>query len=280
MRSLEGPGTDPTDDLETTLFLQALEGRFGVDFLSFNPSDMRRKLAHYVTSTGAVSVSALQGSILRDEALGARVIRMLNRSRASPVADIYRVMALRCAVLPILRSSPWPALWLADCSDLRELVLLTVLLKEEGLFERTRVFMTSNSEHTIEELRSTTLSVEDADALQTLHQGSGGRSKLSKYLQARRGKFLLDSRLQSSTTWHVHNLATDASFGEFQVIVAPRPLNEYGDALRARAVSVFDKSLCTFGVLQIDDRNSARPPVLGHRFTAVLPSYGLYRKTG
>lgn len=74
--------TATANDLETTLFLQALEGQLGVDFLSFNPTDMQRKLARYVTSTGVASVSALQGSILRDETLGAEVIRMLNRSSA------------------------------------------------------------------------------------------------------------------------------------------------------------------------------------------------------
>lgn len=276
----EKAATATADDLETTLFLQALEGQFGVDFLSFNPADMQRKLARYVTSTGAASVSALQGSILRDEALGAQVIRMLNRSSASSLGDVFHVMALRCAVLPILRSSPWPVVWLADCASLRELVLLLALLKEEDLLERTRVFVTSNSAQTIEELQSLTLSVEEVNELHKLHQGSGGRTELSRYLQGEGEEFVLDPMLRSPISWHVHNLATDASFGEFQAIVAPRPLSEYGDALRERAVSLFGKSLCSFGVLQIDDKRSARPIALDRRFASVLPSYGVYRKNG
>jgi chemotaxis protein methyltransferase CheR len=278
--SSEKAATATADDLETTLFLQALEGQFGVDFLSFNPADMRRKLARYVTSTGAASVSALQGSILRNEALGGQVIRMLNRSSASSLGDIFHVMALRCAMLPILRSSPWPTVWLADCSNLRELVLLLVLLKEEDLLERTRVFMTSNSDHTIEELQSSTLSSDEVNELQKLHQGSGGRTELSKYMQGVGEEFVLDPTLRSSISWHAHNLATDASFGEFQAIVAPRPLSEYGVALRERAVSIFGTSLCSFGVLQIDDRRSTRPLAQDRRFASVLPSYGVYRKIG
>jgi chemotaxis protein methyltransferase CheR len=280
VRRFETAATETADDLEATLFLQALEGQFGVDFLSFNPAEMRRKLACYVTSTGAASLSALQGNVLRNEALGMEVIRMLNRSSASSLGDIFHVMALRCAVLPILRSSPWPTVWLADCSNLRELVLLLALLKEEGLLERTRVFMTSSSVHTIEELQSLTLSVDEVNELQKLHQGSGGKTELSRYLQVVGEEFVLDPTLRSSISWHVHNLATDASFGEFQAIVAPRPLSEYGGALRERAMSIFSKSLCSFGVLQIDARHSPRPTALGHRFAAVLPSYGVYRKIG
>jgi chemotaxis protein methyltransferase CheR len=269
-----------TEDLETTLFLQALEGRFGVDYLAFNAADMRHKLACYVASTGTVSVSALQGRILRDEALGAEVIRMLGRSSAPAPGDIFRVMALRCAMLPILRSSPWPAVWLADCSHLWDLVLLLALLQEEDLLKRTRVFMTSNVEQAINGLQSLSLSAEDVRALQKLHQGSGGRNDLSTYLQRRDDEFVLDPALLESTSWHVHNLATDASFGEFQAVVASRPLSEYGNALRERAMSVFGRSLCSFGVLQIDDLHATRPAGLGHQFTPVLPSYGVYRKAG
>jgi chemotaxis protein methyltransferase CheR len=272
VRRSERADKPAAEDLETRLFLQALEGRFGVDFLSFNPEQMRHKLAHYVAATGAVSLSALQGAVLRDEALGAQVIRMLNRSSHPPRCDVFRVMALRCAVLPILRSSPWPAVWLADCSDLQELILLLALLEEEDLLKRTRVFMTSNSE------QSMMFSVEDVQALQKLHGGSGGQNELSRYLQRQDGGFVIDAKLYQATSWHIHNLATDASFGEFQTVVASRPLSEYGTPLRERALSVIGKSLCSFGILQIDERHATRPAGLGHQFSAVLPSYGVFRK--
>jgi chemotaxis protein methyltransferase CheR len=267
-----------TEEFETRLFLQALESRFGVDFLSFNVVDMQRKLADFVVCVGAGSVSALQGRILRDDTLGIEVIRMLNRSSALARNDVFRVMALRCAVLPILRSSPWPAVWLADCSDLRELVLLLALLTEEALCKRTRVFITNNSAQVIDELCSSTLSAEEVHELQELHQGSGGRRDLFAYLQEQADRFVINPALLESTSWHVHNLVTDASFGEFQVVVASRPLHEYGSILRERAISVFGTSLCAFGVMQIDDQHTARPANLGRCFMPVMPSYGIYRK--
>lgn len=84
--------------------------------------------------------------------------------------------------------------------------------------------------------------------------------------------------LQASTSWHVHNLATDASCGELKAVVVARPLSEYGDAFRERSVQVFGKRLCPFGVLQINDRHAARPKTLDYLFSAVLPTYGVYRK--
>lgn len=266
------------DELETLLFLNALNGRFGVDFLGFNPAQMRAKLKAYVAATGAESISALQGRALRDDAVGADVVRALNRSCASSPGDMFRLMALRCAILPILRSSPWPAVWLADCADVRVPVLLLALLKEEDLLERTRLFVTSGSEHALEEMKALELSVGEVQALQKMHHSSGGRAKLTGYLRERDGKLIFRPELRASVSWHVHHLATDASFREFQVIIAPRSLAEYGDVLCSRALRLFSESLCQFGILQLDDVHCRGVLLSDKQLEPVLREYGLYRR--
>jgi chemotaxis protein methyltransferase CheR len=239
---------------------------------------MRGKLEAYVAAAGAESISALQGRALRDEALGADVVRVLNRSTAAPQDDVFRVMALRCALLPMLRSSPWPTVWLADCTEVRDLVLLLALLHEEHLLERTRVFVTSGSEHALQALRALTLTGAEVEQLERLHAGSGGRAPLSTHLQAEGDGFTLDAVLRTPLSWHVHHLATDGSFRECHGIIASRPLAEYGDALRARALHLFGDSLCSFGVLQLDDIVCNRLTLQGRHLVPVLPEYGVYRK--
>lgn len=271
-------GRDAAAELEATLFLQALEGQFGVDFLGFEAHDIRRKLDDYVARAGVASASVLQGQVLRDAALGADVICALSQSGASALGENFHLMALRCSVLPILRSSPWPAIWLADCSDVRLLVLLLVLLKEEGLLERTRIFMTSSSEQALAGMQQFALSADEVALVHKLHRASGGKTALAEYLVEDGAGFVLDAALRTAVSAHVHHLGTDASFREFHAIIAARPLTEYGDALRERALRVFSDSLCPFGVLQLDDVQCARPPVLGERFVPVLPAYGIYRR--
>jgi chemotaxis protein methyltransferase CheR len=268
------------DALETRLFLQALEGRFGVDFLGFEAGPMQAKLEACLAASGAESISALQGRALRDELLGADVIRALNRSNTATPGEVFHQMALRCALLPLLRSAPWPAVWLADCTDAHVPVLLLALLHEENLLERTRVFVTSGAEHALDDLRALRLSGADVERLQALHHSSGGQTHLTRHLRREGDTFTLDPALRAPLSWHVHHLGTDASFREFHAILAPRPLAEYGDALRARALRVFSASLCPFGVLQLDDGGCSRAALLGERFEPVLGDYGVYRRIG
>jgi chemotaxis protein methyltransferase CheR len=259
------------DELETVLLLQALEGRFGVDFLSFDVARLQSKLAAYVAESGADNISALQGRALRDEALGAELIRVINRSEASSLGEPFHLMALRCSLLPILRSSPWPAVWLADCTDLR-------VLEEEGLLARTRVFVTSGSEQALEAMRSHAFSDADVETLERLHGGSGGTGNIGDHLQANDGGFVVKPALRSLVSWHVHHLATDTSFREFHAIIATRPLGEYGDALRARALRVFNDSLCPFGVLQVDDAYKKDIAHIAKELEPVLGQFGVYRR--
>lgn len=119
------------------------------------------------------------------------------------------------------------------------------------------------------------------DPLQRLHQGSGGRTELFRYLREVDGEFVLAPTLRGSTLWHIHNLATDASFGEFQAIVAPRPLNEFTAVSFASAQHWYLTRafvLSAFYRLTMGVRHEQLHLATGS--TAVLPSYGAYGKIG
>jgi chemotaxis protein methyltransferase CheR len=273
------PGFDGVaeGDLETVLFLAALHARFGADFRGFNPARIQNKLEGLVQRLGLASISALQGEVLRSDALGTEAIALLSGGRTSSVGHPDFLMALRCAMVPILRSSPWPAIWLADCSDAGLVILLLALLDEEELAGRTQVFVTSASEAgaAMAELR---ISAMEMAELEHRHRSSGGRNALGSYFEPDRECFSLSRKLSACVTSHAHNLPSDASFREFQAIVCARPWDEYGDALQQRALGIFSDSLCTFGTLQVDFSGSVRTALGDPSFAPFLPAQGVYRR--
>ena len=286
--------------LETSLFLTALHARFGADFRGFNPVVIKAKLDEQVLRSQLPHISALQGAVLRDQKLGHEVIRLLSTGHSASLNDSHLLMALRFAVVPILRSSPWPAIWIADCTHPGLVVLIAAMLKEEGQLERTQIYVTSADETFIEEIPRLRISAEDAEQLERLHQANGGHGSLRAYLDpapagetenagegsspgadgdnSQRGGFTLGSATRASLTCHVHDLASDASFREFETVVCARPLREYGFELQQRALGIFSESLCGFGVLQIDPSSAMRTLAADFSFAPVLPGQGLYRR--
>jgi hypothetical protein len=275
---LDSTATVIADELETVLFLRALEGGFGANFLGFALGHLRDKLVSYVTASGAESISALQGRALRDHGLAAEVICALNASTGPRLDNVFPLMALRCALLPLLRSAPWPAVWVADCTSVDVPLLLLAVLAEQGLAERTRVFVTSGVEQALEDMRTRPVSHAEVERLQKLHLGSGGNGPLYRYLRKEGDGFVLDSASSGPLSWHVHHVGSDASFREFDAIVASRPLDEYDDTLRRRALGLFSESLSSFGVLQMNDMQSNRAALDRVHLEPMLGDYGVYRK--
>lgn len=267
-------------DLETLLFLRVLEERFGAHFLDFELGHMRGKLLPLVAANGLESISALQGRALRDGGLAAGVIRALNGSTGPVLDNVFHVMALRCAVLPLLRSAPWPAVWVADCSSVHVPLLVLALLAEENLAGRARIFVTSGVEQSLEDMRTLPISRAALARLQELHLGSGGSGQLRRYLRACGDGFVLDPALCGPLSWHVHHMGSDASFREFDAIVAPRLFSEYNENLRTRALNLFGESLVPFGVLQLNGMQCNRAALERAGFEPVLAEYGVVRKTG
>lgn len=264
--------------LETSLFLTALHARFGADFRGFNPMVIKAKLEELVSQCQLSNISVLQGRVLRDERLGHDVIRLLSTGPNASMNDTHLLRALRFAIAPILRSSPWPAIWIADCTNTGLVVLIAAMLKEEGQLERTKIYVTSADELFVKELPALYMSIADTEQLEGVHLANGGQGRLYSYLDYDGDGFTLGEAMRASLTCHVHDLASDASFREFETVVCARPLREYGFELQQRALGIFSESLCGFGVLQIDPSSAMRTLAVEHCFTPVLPGQGLYRR--
>ena len=76
----------------------------------------------------------------------------------------------------------------------------------------------------------------------------------------------------------VHDLASDASFNEFHLIVCRGLVSRFGPSLAARARQVLGASLCRFGFLVL---GPGQAPVAGDpAFEVVRADLGLYRRIG
>ena len=56
-------------------------------------------------------------------------------------------VAFREKVVPLLRTYPFTRIWCAGCSTGEEVYSLAILLEEEGLYDRTRIYATDINEH-------------------------------------------------------------------------------------------------------------------------------------
>ncbi len=236
---------DDIGGIETGLFVEALYRRYGIDFRGYRREAIGPRLAALAARTGVPDISSLQGRVLRDPVFCREAARALGAVNSEFLADESCLTALRLAVLPILRSSSWPTLWLADAGSPELLMRILAILGEEDLLRRTEVFVTTANEDVLADLAQ----------VRTDHAAMFENVMLAQY-----------------------DLATDASFKEFAVIVCQRPLSDFEPELQGRALAVFAESLCNFGILQVEAPGHLLAAEFGRDFTAVLSEQGIYRR--
>ena len=268
------------DRLETDLLLEGLYQLHGADFRGYARAPLMQRLHAYLHGAGIGSISLLQDRILRSRVQADALVRALSLRPTALFADIEGVLHLRATLGPYLRSCPLPKLWIAESTSAEEVFGLVILLIEEGLYDKTLIFVTAADDALLAETRAGSFDVADMARYEDNYRRSGGRHALADYCSNVDGRMTFGANLRSNLIWAQYDLATDRSFNEFQLIVCRRVLPEFGPLLRRRALHLFADSLSPFGILAVDVQEELDQAPLAFQFQTVSRPHGLYRRTG
>ncbi len=160
-------------------------------------------------------------------------------------------------VVPLLRTYPYPRLWVAGCSTGQEAYSLAILLREEGLYDRCRIYATDLNEVVLEQARAGVLPLACARGVRT-ELSCGRRHPRAVRLLHSRQDFGRDrsSCAGSDRAVFRHDLARDASFNEFHVIFCRNVLMYFDEALRYRVHQLLCDSLVRLGFLGLGQSES------------------------
>jgi chemotaxis protein methyltransferase CheR len=247
------------EELEIALLLEAVHQRQGYDFRGYALSPLRRRIHRRVSEEAAGTVAGLLARVLHDPAAMQRLVQGLSVTTTSMFRDPAFFRRLRETVLPLLRTYPAIRIWHAGCSSGEEVYSLAILLAEEGLYDRSRVYATDVHPWLLHRAATGTLELEAVRRWTPSYEAAGGRSRLGDYY-TRQGEWaVLDPGLRRNVMFAQHNLATDASFNEFHLILCRNVMMYFAAPLQRRAQALLDASLVRFGFLGLGRRETLEP---------------------
>ena len=165
-----------------------------------------------------------------------------------------RHLALRQKVIPFLRTYPFIQVWHPGCGTGAEVYATAILLREEGLHDRTRVYATEDNETVLTRARQATYPLASLGETALHYQQSGGTSTLSEYYSVSGDQIVLRPLLAQHVAFFLHDPATDASFNQFQLILCRGAMTR----LAPRVFDLLHGSLCRFGILGLGPGESLR----------------------
>lgn len=275
------PQRDRSIDLEAVEIELLLEGAFrvyGYDFRNYAAASLKRRIWHTVRRENLTTISALQDKILHDPACLERFVLSLSVNVTSMFRDPSFYLALRTHVVPLLRTYPFIRIWHAGCATGEEVYSMAILLQEENLYHRCRLYATDINEEVIKKAKTGIFPLELMQEYTQNYLQAGGKRAFSEYYTAAYNSAIFRASLKENMVFSQHNLVTDSSFNEFHVILCRNVLIYFNQELQAKVYKLFHDSLINFGILGLGKPETLKFTPYEQKYQQLVATEKLYRR--
>ena len=249
------------DDLETIeieLLLEAIYRHYGYDFRNYARGSLRRRLWKRVHAEGLRTMSALQERVLHDPGAMQSLLMDLSVTVTAMFRDPSFYLALREKVVPVLRTYPFIRIWNAGCSTGEEVYSMAILLLEEGLYGRSRIYATDINEGVLDRARAASISLERMKGFTQNYIRAGGKRAFSEYYEVHGRHAHLRRDLLDNVVFAQHNLVSDGAFNQFHLISCRNVLIYFNKQLQEQVNDLLHESLVRLGILTLGHKESLK----------------------
>jgi chemotaxis protein methyltransferase CheR len=264
--------------IEIQLLLEGIYRHYGFDFRSYAYASLRRRIWKRIAAEQLRTISALQDRVLHDPSMMERLLLDLSINVTAMFRDPGFYVAFRRDVVPALRTYPFIRLWHAGCSTGEEAYSMAILLEEEDLYDRARIYATDINEVVIRKAKEGIFPLDRMQEYTQNYLRAGGTRSFSEYYTAMYDGALFAPRLMRNIVFSQHNLVTDRSFAECNVILCRNVLIYFDRTLQQRVHKLFHESLPIYGYLGLGSKESLRFTGFEDNYEAVDRREKIYRK--
>ncbi len=244
------------EDIELSLFIKAVEARFGYDFKNYQKASLKRRVQALVVSQELNVISELLPKILYEEGFLEEIIAKISVGVTELFRDPWSYDAIKNHVFAYLESYPSLKIWHAGCSTGEEAFSLAILLQEAELMNKTTVYATDFNEATLNIAKSGVLNTKISKEDVTNYQQAGGKHSLVDYFTSAYGHSKLEQGLLNNINFKLHNLVHDEVFCQANVVMCRNVTIYFNRKLQAKVLQLLSDSVCRGGFLILGPKES------------------------
>lgn len=266
-------------DIEMRLLLHGVNQVYGYDFTDYSEASIKRRITQWLASTGYGNLSHAQSVVLRDRESFESLLRGITVNVSEMFRDPAFFRALREQVVPHLKTYPFVKIWHAGCASGEEAYSLAILLEEEGLKGRFRMYATDINSEVLQKAQEGIYPLKEMQRYTRNYQATGGKGSFSDYYSARYDHAIMMKSLRDQIVFASHNLAVDADFGEMHLILCRNVLIYFKPTLKERVLRLFDTCLLPGGFLCLGLKETLEGRRISSGYSEVAQRMRIYRKS-
>lgn len=265
-----------TEDQIETLINDVLEV-YGYDFTGYSRASLRRRIVRLYRLDHHLSFAEYRYQIRSDANYFNRFLEEITINVTEMFRDPEFYLTLRKEILPRLGTYPLIRIWVAGCSTGEEAYSIAILLKELKLLHKALIYATDINAAVLEKASQALIPLSKIQLYTENYIASGGREDFSTYYSANYSLGQLDKELKKNIIFSTHNLVTDNSFNEFQLILCRNVIIYFDRPLQNDVFTLFDLSLEKFGYLALGTKETLDFSNIASNYER-LPGAKIWRK--
>lgn len=263
---------------EKNVLLNLIKNRYDYDFSDYSESSLMRRINKFCQITKIESFFDLKHYIVNDNRLFEKFINevTVNVTEMFREPDFFKSLAQN--VFPYVNTYPTINVWHAGCSTGEEVYSNTILLKENNLYDKSRIFATDINSDVLETGKKGRYPLSLIKDYSKNYIRAGGVKSLSDYYEVKDNFAVFEPVLRNHTLFFSHNLVSDSSFQEFNLIICRNVLIYFNIHLQERVFKLFYDSLPVFGYLALGSKETLQFSSLFNKFELIDSSNKIYKK--
>jgi len=255
------------EDIE--LLLNDIASRYGYDFTQYSRASLKRRLNRICLLDKFTSFAELRYTVMNQPEYLQRFIEEITVNVTEMFRDPNFYKSLRQDVFPKLGTYPFIRIWVAGASTGEEAYSIAILLKEANLYHKSLIYATDINPGVLEKASKGIFPISQMQLYSENYRLSGGAEDFSKYYTANYDSVKFHSELKEKIIFSTHNLVSDTSFNEFQLIMCRNVLIYFDKELQNSVFNLFDDSLDNFGYLALGSKETIRFSNLEQRYKQI-----------
>lgn len=275
---LENLAHDELQQIEINLLLEGIYQMYGYDFRGYVRASLRRRILNRMKAERLPTITALLEKVLHEQEFLERLLNDLSIRMTEMFRDPSFFISFRNQVVPLLRGLPEIRIWHAGCATGEEVYSMAILMQEEGLAEKTKIYGTDMNERAIVSAQKGAFPLKQMQQYTKNYLEAGGTKAFSEYYETDHQFAYFRPVMSENLMFAQHNLVTDGSFNEFHVILCRNVLIYFDQELQQHVHRLMHSSLSDGGFLGLGSKESILFAPDHLHYDDFVPNEKIYRK--
>ncbi len=254
------------EDRQLEILVNDVFEYYGFDFSGYSRASLKRRVDRIYQLDGFQNFYDFLAKVKSDADYVKRLVEEITVNVTEMFRDPHFYKVLREEILPQLATKPFIRIWHAGCSSGEEVFSMAILLKEANLLQKSLIYATDLNPIVLESAKKGIFPLRMMKQYSENYMESGGKLDFSNYYIANYGYAKFGDDLISKMVYSQHNLVSDSSFNEFDLILCRNVMIYFDKDLQERALNLFDDSLAKLGYLALGTKETIKFSHIQNRY--------------